>query len=1009
MRRIGSDLARGIRQEAQQTNQSALQTLSRLNQSFSQLSSQISQSQIAENRAIADSSARITEAGLRASAQKSQETQQFLQTVGQVAGTINQQVEQRRAAKQKQLQQQEFVRAFTELSGLTTNADRIVTEKGDAAFIQSAFDTLAKFPNIKYEDKVKLIDQAYKATGRVNQDLFTKTQKRTEEINNTITATKKSELSVRLAGITSRLSTGNFDNIETVLKEADDIVSNFIDQPSLNDLQRMKIYADSLEVIAENSEAGLAYKSRLQAKAQSYFRLMQDERFTSAVQRYREGNLSAQEWEFTMMTLGDQYDIPLANVRTLGDPIGSEREALERQNIQTQLSALHRQGIARDMSQEQFDRTSIAYYGYAMVNDPQVFYQLESVYKDNPQFQTMVALRDTITEYEEKRLEVSKESLKLDKALAVWQQGATRTIRSVDQANSQSQDLLKVLGQLGREQLVANMTAGVPQREQYLTDQEYLEEMRNWYQLGVDVINKERSLLTEELKPLARRLEGYGLLEAVEQDNFQLIQQRYTDMKSSIQQQYEASPKNAIPGGQNGNFNQGSIRTNINFASVNDPRDGTPMAVPFRADVASQLRVTSHRNPNRVHPVTGKVRPHAGVDIAAPIGTEINFYDHGTVDAIKTDPNGYGYYIDIKDREGKIHRFAHLKSRSPLKVGQTVNPGTILGRAGNSGIGTGAHLHWEIRSAERRYGYDGTYDVEALAKDYNRRISQKKVRGDNTQLQANLPNPYTHDTTENFINSTAPKNSLVLGAAAFLSNNMIGGIGNDTLRNVAEVFNVSKPYKNKLTPSNKNNFDVSQNKPSNNYGYTFLAQNPNHAKKINEVATRLGIPGYWLADIIGFESGFSTSIDQSAGLPYTGLIQFGDTAAERMGTSRAELRKMNFDQQMEYVYQYFSFPEFRGKLDTVDKLLAAVWGGAGLVNRIERDPKSALKISDGFINFEGYLKKLGKDVGRKYEIPYMNGRRRRVASPTHTSFVEGCPICNQLRQSGSFVPHEGTD
>ena len=1008
-RRIGSDLARSIRQEAQQVSQSGLQTLSRLNQSFSEKSSQIAQSQIAANRAIADSSARIVESGMRASAQRSQETQQFLQTVGQIGATVSEQVNQRRMAEQKQMQQQEFVQAFTELSQLTTNADSIVTEKGDAAFIQSAFDTLSKFPNIKHEDKVKLIDQAYKASGRVNQNLFTKTQKRTEEINNTITATKKAELSVRLAGVTSRLSTGNFEDIDSVLKEADDIVSNFISQPTLNDLQRMQIYADSLEVIAENSESGLAHKSKLQQKASSYSRLMQDERFTNAVQRYRNGDMTAQEWEFTMMTLGDTYDIPLANVRTLGDPIGSEREALERRQVTTQLEALHRQGIANDVSREQFDNTSISYYAYAMVSDPQVFYQLESIYKDNPQFKTMVALRDTITEYQDARLEASKESLKIDKAFAVWQQGATRTIRSVDQAKKQSADLMRVFRETANERLVQGMEGAMPQREQYLTDQEFLEDMRNWYQRGADIMQKEKALLTEGLKPLARRLETYGLLEAVEQDNFQLVQDRYNQMKTSIQEQYNAAPKNAMPGGQNGNFNQGSIRTNFNFGTVTDPRDGNTMLVPFSADVASQVRITSQRG-ERIHPISGKQSMHAGVDIAAPLGTPIAFYDHGTVDAIKTDPDGYGYYIDIKDRDGKIHRFAHLKNRSSLRVGQRVAPGSVLGKVGSTGGSTGAHLHWEIRSADRRYGYDGTYDINALSKDYNSRVSQRKVRGDNTQLYANLPNPYTHDVTDSFINSTAPKNSLIMGASAFLSGNKLGFIGQGGRSiEASEVFNVSRPYKNMNTRYDKANFDVSQNKPNNNYGYSFLAKNENYAKKINEVASRLGVPGYWLADVIGFESGFDTSINQSAGLPYTGLIQFGDAAAERMGTSRDELRKMNFEQQMEYVYEYFNFPEFRGRLNSVDKFLAAVWGGAGLVSKIENDPKSALEVSDGFINFRGYLGKLGRDVGRRYDIPYMNGRRDRIAAPTHTHYTNGCPICSQMRQSNSFVVHEGTN
>lgn len=1016
VRRVGSDLARGLRQEAQQVNMSALETLSRLNQSFSEKSNQIMQSQIAENSARANSVARINQSNVQASAQRSQERQQFLGTLGQGIQAFqetearNRQIEQQQLqAQQQAMQQQEFVSAFTELSQLTTNADRLVSEQGDAAFIQASFDVLSQYPNLKHEDKVKLIDQAYKASGRVNQDLFTKTQKYAEQINNEITSVKKADLQVRLSGITARLSSGNFDNVNDVLGDADNIINEFLAQPSLNDLQRIQVYANALEHIAENSEAGIAHKSELQRKASSYQSLVTDSRFREAVNRFREGNMAANEWELTMMTLAEEYEIPLQNVRTLGDPIGSEREALERQQVTQQLEALHNQGLATDISKADFDRATQAFYAWAMVDDPGVFYELESTpgMKDNPKFKTMVALRDTIVDYRETKLEVSKEVNKLDKALATWQQGATRTIRSVDQANKQSDDLLGILGTIGRERLVENLRNNQPQREQFITDIEFLQEMREWYQVGVDSIMREKELARQSLKPLARRLENYGMLEAVDTDNGQLLQNNYTNLKRTIRESYQSAPKNAIPGGQNGNFNQGNINTNFNFASINNPRSGSKMLVPFHADVASQLRVTSSRG-ERIHPIRGTKSMHAGVDIAVPMGTDIVFYDNGVVDAVKTDPTGYGYYVDIRSQDGKIHRFAHLKQRTNLKVGQAVQPGSVIGLAGSSGGSTGSHLHWEIRSPDRRYGYDGTYDVEALASDYTNRVVKRKPRGDNLGLHANAPNPYSHDITEDFINNSAPKNSLVVGARAYLQNNTIVPIGGGNPQPVGSVYNTARPYQSKNAPSTTVGFDVSKNKPDNNYGYTQLAQHPRKARKINEVATRLGVPGNWIADIIGFESGFDTKINQSAGLPYTGLIQFGDAAAERMGTSRNELRQMSFEQQMEYVHRYFSFPEFQGRLNSVDKMLAAVWGGAGLVNQIEKDPKKALKWSDGFITFENYLKKLGRDAGRRYDIPYMNGRRNRIASATHTTFTDGCPICNQMSISDSFAVHEGT-
>lgn len=63
----------------------------------------------------------------------------------------------------------------------------------------------------------------------------------------------------------------------------------------------------------------------------------------------------------------------------------------------------------------------------------------------------------------------------------------------------------------------------------------------------------------------------------------------------------------------------------------------------------------------------------------------------------------YGKTVKVKDEEGRIHLFAHLKSIS-VKVGQKVNRLTALGIMGATGNVTGVHLHYEIRTSADRYG-----------------------------------------------------------------------------------------------------------------------------------------------------------------------------------------------------------------------------------------------------------------------------------------------------------------
>lgn len=80
---------------------------------------------------------------------------------------------------------------------------------------------------------------------------------------------------------------------------------------------------------------------------------------------------------------------------------------------------------------------------------------------------------------------------------------------------------------------------------------------------------------------------------------------------------------------------------------------------------------------------------------------------------------------------------------------------------------------------------------------------------------------------------------------------------------------------------------------------------PSFIQKTEEIAARLSVPVNWLMGVMELETAgtFSPSITNSLG--YTGLIQFGKDAAERIGTTQAALRQMTAEQQLEYVYKYY--------------------------------------------------------------------------------------------------------
>lgn len=117
------------------------------------------------------------------------------------------------------------------------------------------------------------------------------------------------------------------------------------------------------------------------------------------------------------------------------------------------------------------------------------------------------------------------------------------------------------------------------------------------------------------------------------------------------------------------------------------------VSVPSRVPIQNMSLSSSYGM--RVHPITGKVARHNGIDIPAPHGTPIYATADGIVGRAQR-LGGYGNYVEIEHGNAIQTRYGHMSSYI-VRPGQQVKKGEIVGYVGSTGRSTGNHLHYEVR------------------------------------------------------------------------------------------------------------------------------------------------------------------------------------------------------------------------------------------------------------------------------------------------------------------------
>ena len=85
---------------------------------------------------------------------------------------------------------------------------------------------------------------------------------------------------------------------------------------------------------------------------------------------------------------------------------------------------------------------------------------------------------------------------------------------------------------------------------------------------------------------------------------------------------------------------------------------------------------------------------HYGVDLGVPLGTPVAAMKPGRV-SFAGEMRGYGVVVILEHGSKLRTVYAHL-SQLNVRAGEDVKGGQIIGKSGQSGNATGAHLHFEI-------------------------------------------------------------------------------------------------------------------------------------------------------------------------------------------------------------------------------------------------------------------------------------------------------------------------
>jgi murein DD-endopeptidase MepM/ murein hydrolase activator NlpD len=133
------------------------------------------------------------------------------------------------------------------------------------------------------------------------------------------------------------------------------------------------------------------------------------------------------------------------------------------------------------------------------------------------------------------------------------------------------------------------------------------------------------------------------------------------------------------------------FKDSTGFEDYYDPA-GHSMRKQFLRSPVNYTRISSRFTRRRFHPILKQVRPHFGVDLAAPRGTPVRSVGDGRV-LIARRKGGSGNMVKIRHNDRYMTAYLHLsRFAKGVREGAKVEQGQVIGYVGSTGLATGPHL-----------------------------------------------------------------------------------------------------------------------------------------------------------------------------------------------------------------------------------------------------------------------------------------------------------------------------